>query len=218
MSYDTQEVFILLGQGIGGSPDHWWVTTIMYSNLSSSDIEGSPDHWWVTTGLTRVVNDSPSIEGSPDHWWVTTKFFFIIHTVIKLKGHQIIGELRRCTDCCNVKLKLKGHQIIGELWHLCLVEPPLVHTLKGHQIIGELRLSGFYDCVSAKDWRVTRSLVSYDNNELFFIIGGKLKGHQIIGELRRSKIMKGAKAPFNWRVTRSLVSYDLFLLLGSQND
>ena len=34
----------------------------------------------------------------------------------KLKGHQIIGELRLLTDNrCPRDTKLKGHQIIGEL-------------------------------------------------------------------------------------------------------
>ena len=40
----------------------------------------------------------------------------------------------------NESYKLKGHQIIGEL-RLILVLFTEVFSLKGHQIIGELRLS-----------------------------------------------------------------------------
>ena len=68
---------------------------------------------------------------------------------IKLKGHQIIGELRHL----RVKLlrfpdELKGHQIIGEL-RLGFKESRLsMLLLKGHQIIGELRPSAQRTCLS----------------------------------------------------------------------
>ena len=58
--------------------------------------------------------------------------------------------------------------------------------LKGHQIIGELRLTTLINNQSHWNWRVTRSLVSYD-----------------------VAIAIIANPMFYWRVTRSLVSYDL---------
>ena len=80
------------------------------------------------------------------------------------------------------------------------------------------------------DWKVTRSLVSYDKFPLIinklnhierspdhwwvttefdivFSLSGLLKGHQIIGELRQSK-HSSRIVTNNWKVTRSLVSYD----------
>ena len=105
-----------------------------------------------------------------------------------------------------------------------------IPELKGHQIIGELRLPetkkrklvkierspdhwwvttlSVKDAYWAEDWKVTRSLVSYDLllNSLTQCVS--LKGHQIIGELRLkadfSRVSNG-----NWKVTRSLVSYDV---------
>ena len=147
---------------IEGSPDHWWVTTLSLSCFDShfklkghqiigelrlwrpafndSDIiEGSPDHWWVTTCCCISNSIYHLIEGSPDHWWVTT-----CH-------HQ----------CSWRQLKLKGHQIIGEL-RLEQLPPPMHVTLKGHQIIGELRHLGTTPPNTFINWRVTRSLVSYD--------------------------------------------------------
>ena len=57
--------------------------------------------------------------------------------------------------------------------------------LKGHQIIGELRHRYSFNLALATNWKVTRSLVSYDHFYLsFFIYPLLLKGHQIIGELR----------------------------------
>ena len=58
------------------------------------------------------------------------------------------------------------------------------------------------------DWKVTRSLVSYDielKNEQEEL--QRLKGHQIIGELRH-KNNAYHKYDRHWKVTRSLVSYD----------
>ena len=80
--------------------------------------------------------------------------------------------------------------------------------LKGHQIIGELRQALFSVDRLFIDWKVTRSLVSYDI-DLFrgFKLLLWLKGHQIIGELRPIGRHHNILV-FNWKVTRSLVSYD----------
>ena len=105
------------------------------------------------------------IERSPDHWWVTTNYLEVLSSFSSL---------------------LKGHQIIGELRLHLIEQPPLRRLLKGHQIIGELRLLLSYYATSTSNWKVTRSLVSYDFVsilELTIVI--KLKGHQIIGELRQ---------------------------------
>ena len=81
------------------------------------------------------------------------------------------------------------------------------------------------------DWRVTRSLVSYDKGLVDIEDFDVLKGHQIIGELRQKATnlyeevsIEGSPdhwwvttltrsltlAFLDWRVTRSLVSYDFF--------
>ena len=57
------------------------------------------------------------------------------------------------------------------------------------------------------NWKVTRSLVSYDLLLFFVLFFLLLKGHQIIGELRL--LCSGSRFPSgDWKVTRSLVSYD----------
>ena len=61
-------------------------------------------------------------------------------------------------------------------------------TLKGHQIIGELRLYPTSSRIISGDWKVTRSLVSYDHC-----------------------LPEAFLQPFDWKVTRSLVSYDYSL-------
>ena len=127
-------------------------------------IEGSPDHWWVTTYLWYYCCCGCGIEGSPDHWWVTTTKSWIY------------------------------------LWYYCIEGSPdhwwvttsryafsrAAATLKGHQIIGELRHSKHLKLWHRLNWRVTRSLVSYDIQNMAENVTDK-----------------------NWRVTRSLVSYDL---------
>ena len=59
-------------------------------------------------------------------------------------------------------VRLKGHQIIGELRQIILNLKLLMMWLKGHQIIGELRPELVYVKDNKADWKVTRSLVSYD--------------------------------------------------------
>ena len=148
---------------------------------------------------------------------------------MRLKGHQIIGELRPChTSCLYGALQLKGHQIIGELRQIQLFKDWILQ-LKGHQIIGELRQ--LFACSktfrkierSPDHWWVT-TICHYKNRNSI-----KLKGHQIIGALRLDSCytsllgsiewspdhwwvttykQKEATLPHNWMVTRSLVSYD----------
>ena len=102
------------------------------------------------------------IEGSPDHWWVTTAFLQPFASRYELKGHQIIGELRPFNNPSKgTPFRLKGHQIIGEL------RPVWKDALRNYI-----------------NWRVTRSLVSYDQKPAIPNSLKELKGHQIIGELR----------------------------------
>ena len=125
-------------------------------------------YWRVTRSLVSYYNrlfavlTAIAIEGSPDHWWVTTFWYFNNASALLLKGHQIIGELRRNLWSINeVQVNwrvtrslvsydyvlqflsdykpLKGHQIIGELRLFCLRDCRKSCELKGHQIIGELR-------------------------------------------------------------------------------
>ena len=126
---------------------------------------------------------------------------------------------------------MKGHQIIGELRLYLWWAPVNPLILKGHQIIGELRLNLILSAKLSSNWKVTRSLVSYDSRTSSNNYKGELKGHQIIGELRLHSplgpkgfnSLKGHQIigelrlkegllnrlnPMNWKVTRSLVSYD----------
>ena len=162
MSYDYIIKLCKWSFLIEGSPDHWWVTTLERNWYLQLLIEGSPDHWWVTTSYPQLISPRISIEGSPDHWWVTTITYSL-----------------------------------NDLWT----------RLKGHQIIGELRPSTIASFVMPKDWRVTRSLVSYDLFKRRSTAETWLKGHQIIGELRLMAKSTQTTAT-DWRVTRSLVSYD----------
>ena len=176
----------------------------------SYEIEGSPDRWWVTTSRKTSHKISTNIEGSPDRWWVTTPVFSRTNIGSYIEGSPDRWWVTTSRTTIGSYMKtLKGHQIVGELrpvYNLCLVEPPL-------------------------DWRVTRSLVSYDNCLSFDIkeptIEGspdrwwvttssvcnvmrwfKLKGHQIVGELRRySRYPKASDeiegSPDRWWVTTS---------------
>ena len=109
--------------------------------------------------------------------------------IIWLKGHQIIGELRLLLKDCSLPSAL----IERSPDHWWVTTTPLCplcpqDKLKGHQIIGELRRS----CISHDDllydWKVTRSLVSYDLS-----------------------LVTQRMTNTNWKVTRSLVSYDQIL-------
>mgnify|MGYP006952325261 CR=1 FL=1 len=80
----------------------------------------------------------------------------------------------------------------------------LIERSPDHWWVTTLRLPSV---VLPLNWKVTRSLVSYDDSDTTFAKVGLLKGHQIIGELRlwATSFLPSAD---NWKVTRSLVSYD----------
>ena len=104
-------------------------------------------------------------------------------------------------------MRLKGHQIIGELrlFQLSALENPL--RLKGHQIIGELRPSLVFQPRFLSNWRVTRSLVSYDHVGFQIGVESYIEGspdHWWVTTLLRQDNIE----ILYWRVTRSLVSYD----------
>ena len=171
------------------------------------------------------------------NWKVTRSLVSYDYTVSlesrqdQLKGHQIIGELRLVNIILKGKInKLKGHQIIGELRQYVYSLLKKSHRLKGHQIIGELRQGFCRWSKMASNWKVTRSLVSYDMAKLAVSLysfierspdhwwvttralaitraRAELKGHQIIGELRLCASINATISP-HWKVTRSLVSYD----------
>ena len=154
VSYDKTHLESLDDVEIEGSPDHWWVTTwrrilrkfctdwrvtrslVSYdSNFFCSS--SLTKNWRVTRSLVSYdVCLLPTvigsvIEGSPDHWWVTTIKCWPIFNLHSLKGHQIIGELRRNKDKQTSR---------------------------------------------TNNWRVTRSLVSYDNNQCAVYRPVKIEG------------------------------------------
>ena len=173
-------------------------------------------HWRVTRSLVSYDNLCYCNPSNHYYWRVTRSlvsydFPYFYHTI---RSPQ-----------------LKGHQIIGELRPVCLFPFLKVLVLKGHQIIGELRLASFVWFTWFSNWRVTRSLVSYDVKSLSKPLPASLKGHQIIGELRQgtadyfnTKNIEGSPDHWwvttifssrymyfkDWRVTRSLVSYDWY--------
>ena len=122
------------------SPDHWWVTTCRPWILSKTSFD-----WKVTRSLVSYDRNNIRQIRHRSHWKVTrslVSYDLSIHVWLKvaiLKGHQIIGELRLTQGSYSNVLLLKGHQIIGEL-----------------------RLTWCLSIRHQSDWKVTRSLVSYD--------------------------------------------------------
>ena len=190
------------------SPDHWWVTTtVARLRLDTLDIERSPDHWWVTTAHETIVRRLQQIERSPDHWWVTTyssklNFFHVLierspdhwWVTTRFIRYKFIRSYWKVTrslvsydfDVVFIKIMIDIERSPDHWWVTTFLQKRLTKnvSLKGHQIIGELRHNllcgyGFYS-----NWKVTRSLVSYDF--LYFFLHLSLY----------------------WKVTRSLVSYD----------
>ena len=123
-----------------------------------------------------------------------------------LKGHQIIGELRltnRCNHLCTWIERSPDH------WWVTTCKTPCTYFDCNWKVTRSLVS---YDwatnfLASHPNWKVTRSLVSYDNGVWAIRHGFILKGHQIIGELRLATTIARADN-WNWKVTRSLVSYD----------
>ena len=164
MSYDSILLKALPLLKIERSPDHWWVTTFIWKWVCGHlFIERSPDHWWVTTFLHKantvrlnwkvtrslVSYDVKFFNINPvaDYWRVTRSLVSYdvekveIHFYgIWLKGHQIIGELRRREY--NNELRCLHWRVTRSLvsYDIFLETSKLFIKLKGHQIIGELRL------------------------------------------------------------------------------
>ena len=128
--------------------------------------------------------------------------------ILKLKGHQIIGELR-----LEYKFTLWGVKIErspDHWWVTTMAIKPAIRywNWKVTRSLVSYDVRVLHRNYLVLDWKVTRSLVSYDWSFTFSSISKtKLKGHQIIGELRLSLI---TLTDFfsHWKVTRSLVSYD----------
>ena len=155
----------------------------------------------------KLNSSSCIIERSPDHWWVTTWLQHPCRRTYRLKGHQIIGELRRANlfwasgeRYWKVTRSLVSYDFIRLIFND-------LYILKGHQIIGELRRLVWQHPLILHDWKVTRSLVSYDLIKKYLMqLKLQLKGHQIIGELRQvnwaHRISIGIeRSPDHWWVT-----------------
>ena len=194
---------------IEGSPDRWWVTSYQWL---CAEIKGN---WRVTRSLVSYVCSYYFGSTCSCYWRVTRSLVSYVkseistQSPIKLKGHQIVGELRQYRYRANLKNGIEGSP--DRWWVTSLLIPLICFVI---------------------NWRVTRSLVSYVffNNILlcliyiegspdhwwvtsclfpFFKVLVLLKGHQIVGELRQYS-HNPPLSSWNWRVTRSLVSYVFF--------
>ena len=151
------------------------------------------------------------IEGSPDHWWVTTRWWPLYQCWWNWRVTRSLVSYDMKTTSLTCSFSLKGHQIIGELRQIngsirCW---DLIEGSPDHWWVTTNGLSCFD---SHFNWRVTRSLVSYDIYYFKYAWWTGLKGHQIIGELRLLYLAIVLLYSY-WRVTRSLVSYDRLLIL-----
>ena len=140
VSYDGIFSYTTSKAEIEGSPDHWWVTTIhSYVQLLL------PVHWRVTRSLVSYDNFlghslyPKAIEGSPDHWWVTTIAGFASASSLNWRVTRSLVSYDLVSWTTPRFFKLKGHQIIGELRPKEMAARKSMEELKGHQIIGELR-------------------------------------------------------------------------------
>ena len=102
-----------------------------------------------------------------------------------LKGHQIIGELRlECSYLYDRYSYIEGspdHWWVTTHVTIPCQYPLLIEGSPDHWWVTTL----FISCkIFFLNWRVTRSLVSYDNSDFIPTPKAVLKGHQIIGELR----------------------------------
>ena len=126
----------------------------------------------------------------------------------ELKGHQIIGELRLImSERLQYNLQIEGSPdhwwVTSELKASYSLLP---YRLKGHQIIGELRpVSNKVRWYLPRDWRVTRSLVSYVT--LSTVSEGRLYIEGSPDHWWVTSEQQYILLPPHWRVTRSLVSY-----------
>ena len=116
VSYDIAYLSLYLRHCIERSPDHWWVTTLFKIKKHVINIiERSPDHWWVTTNFSLVFFKVADIERSPDHWWVTTYLTNHFHQFVIERSPDHWWVTTSVMMQSSIKNILKGHQIIGEL-------------------------------------------------------------------------------------------------------
>ena len=155
--------------GIYGFID-WRVTRSLVSYvLKSMILSALRINWRVTRSLVSYVIFFISNYLIKIYWRVTRSLVSYVLTwllmlwLLRLKGHQIVGELRpnlvadalvaeiegspdrwwvTSYEALNIRMfiTLKGHQIVGELRLHTLLLSNTQLQLKGHQIVGELRL------------------------------------------------------------------------------
>ena len=186
MSYDSFLQYSAETKVIERSPDHWWVTT--KSNLYYCINK----NWKVTRSLVSydiAMIAKPMfscIERSPDHWWVTTSE----QTLAKVgfedwKVTRSLVSYDNSTESLGAKLLIErspDHWWVTTPYcsynFCCTIERSPDHWW--------VTTAGLFSSLSEnKNWKVTRSLVSYDSFlAVASISDSKLKGHQIIGELR----------------------------------
>ena len=195
-------------------------------------IERSPDHWWVTTARDDKDTAAAVIERSPDHWWVTTNticLMLILHQYWKVTRSLVSYDMVDRTQMNY--MKLKGHQIIGELRRSHLyVEECVINWKVTRSLVSYDKKVIHWDTFDVY-WKVTRSLVSYDK-------GGNVCDHtwsnwkvtrSLVSYDFSSRVVPSTiiieRSPdhwwvtthpshidiqrYYWKVTRSLVSYDL---------
>ena len=150
----------------------------------------NPFNWRVTRSLVSYVRHlfeqpiSWLIEGSPDRWWVTSATSFFASAPISLKGHQIVGELRPCS---NQELLASSIEGSPDRWWVTSTSHNNAARSKYWRVTRSLVsyvLVLFFQSFSSLNWRVTRSLVSYVKVRCISAKMQRLKGHQIVGELR----------------------------------
>ena len=99
------------------SPDHWWVTTYrLLSKYYKQYIERSPDHWWVTT-TRRLLHLIISLDWKVTRSLVSYDFVRSNCELLQLnwKVTRSLVSYDKSSACNKILLRLKGHQIIGEL-------------------------------------------------------------------------------------------------------
>ena len=125
------------------------------------------------------------IEGSPDHWWVTTDRTNLITCLFRLKGHQIIGELRlskALSQHLNVIEGSPDHWWVTTVPSAGAIPPFLIEGSPDHWWVTTSPWDqiGYAPSIegSPDHWWVTTQIIYLATQNQ------SLKGHQIIGELR----------------------------------
>ena len=147
---------------------HWKVTRSLVSYDLVTSTSKFCSNWKVTRSLV-----------SYDRWG------FALLIVNRLKGHQIIGELRPLTQSPPEQATFIERS--PDHWWVT-TWAKYSFNLAAHWKVTRSLVSydlRSYNQVKVKPhWKVTRSLVSYDFFASVLMSEAKLKGHQIIGELR----------------------------------